>query len=325
MLTLALSLAFLAAGQPANPVPPAPRPMLTFPEHSVPPAWRTVETVYACNGQPRRILLRYTQRSAEPVRITRHGSRPTTRDMIAANAALAQFDAVTTVLPECGSTWDVIMVFGHFRGRNAIVSIVWSDREFRASEPIQLSTEQPTARASRSAGPAWEGAGVYAFGALLLDLNRGQEGWVPGRTTPLFDCSTEQLYCLTARRGSALGEVAFVLPRTSCASFRVGESWRSGEVQTSVLARVEPSSEPIENALDYHRRQTATLYYLGDASNPQVVYEYTSADGIVAVYHGLTTHPELVEEVRRGLNPATLPPQHRGGRSTFDRLAPCAR
>lgn len=189
--------------------------------------------------------------------------------------------------------------------------------------PLAVLLAVQTPPGNVSAG--WEGAGIYAFGPLLLDLNHARERWVPGRTTPLVDCSTEQLYCLTARRGSNLGIVAFVLPRTSCASFRVGESWRNGDVQTSVLARVEPSREPIRDALDYHRRQSATLYYLGSGSNPEVVYEYASGSGIVAVYHGLTSHPDLVAEVSRGLNPATLPRQHRNGISTFDRLPPCVR
>ena len=136
MIRSVIGLLFLAPLAAAQPVPtPTPRPVLTIPEHSVPPAWRTVETVYECDGRPRRILMRYTQRGAELVRVTRRGNRPTTRDMIAANAALARLDAVTAVLPECASTWDVIMVFGRVGGRQAVVYITWSDRNFRASPP----------------------------------------------------------------------------------------------------------------------------------------------------------------------------------------------
>ena len=182
---------------------------------------------------------------------------------------------------------------------------------------------QPASRAPRDVFPPWEGAGIYAFGPLLLDLNRQRERWVPGRLTPLADCSTDQVFCLTARRGRNDGLVAYAGPRR-CADFRVGDRWRSGEVRTAVLARIEAPAGPVRDHLDYHGRQRpSVLYYLGDGSNPGVVYGYAGAGGVVAIYLGLTRHPDLVGEVRRGLDPATLPQQHRFALTTLDRFAPC--
>jgi hypothetical protein len=186
-----------------------------------------------------------------------------------------------------------------------------------AREPARQS--RPTAR---DFFPPWEGSGVYAFGWLLLDLNHRRERWIAGRTSPLVDCSNEEVYCLTARRGNNLGVVAFAVPR-SCGSPAVGDRWSSAEVRTIVLARIEPSNEPIRNAVDYHTRRTATVYYLGDDSNPRIVYEYTLGNGIVAILNGLTRYPDLVARVRSGLDPTSLPSPHRDDLSTLDRLAPC--
>jgi len=171
--------------------------------------------------------------------------------------------------------------------------------------------------------PPWEGSGVYAFGPLLLDFNHHGERFVPGQLTPMIDCSTTEVFCLTSRRGSAVGVVAFAVPRWCGSSIAVGDGWRNGDVNTVVLARIEPSQEPIRNSVDYHTRQTATVYYLGDESNPRVVYEYTIGNGIVAILNGLNQYPNLVADIRRGLDPASLPLQYRFRLSTLDRLAPC--
>lgn len=171
--------------------------------------------------------------------------------------------------------------------------------------------------------PPWEGAGVYAFGPLLLDFNHHSERFMPEQLTPLIDCSTDEVFCLTSRRGNALGVVAFTAPRRCGNSLAVGDRWRNGDVSTVVLARIEPSQEPIRNSVDYHTRRATTLYYLGDDSNPRVVYEYTIGDGIVAILHGLTRYPNLVGDIKGGLDPASLPSQYRFRLSTLDRLAAC--
>ena len=156
---------------------------------------------------------------------------------------------------------------------------------FSADRPAPAPA-RPLRQEPRDFFPPWEGSGVYAFGPLLLDLNRKGERWVPGSLTPLFDCSNEEVYCLTARRGDYPGVVAFALPRSSCAPPRVGDSWSSGEVRTTVLARIEPSSEPVRDAIDSHTRRTATIYYLGDESNPKIVYAYSQGSGNGVIYHG---------------------------------------
>lgn len=211
----------------------------------------------------------------------------------------------------------------------AIMAFLIQSRPAVSSQRIGATSTRPTQdlarqpqQAVRDFFPPWEGSGVYAFGPLLLDLNHGRERWVPGRTSPLVDCSNEEVYCLTARRGNNLGVVAFAVPR-SCGSPAVGDRWSSAEVRTIVLARIEPSNEPIRNAVDYHRRRTATVYYLGDDSNPRIVYEYTLGNGIVAILNGLTRYPDLVGRVRSGLDPTSLPSSHRDDLSTLDRLAPC--
>lgn len=163
---------------------------------------------------------------------------------------------------------------------------------------------------------------MYAFGPLLLDLNRRLERFVPGRASRLADCSTEEFFCLTALREGRLGVVAFSGPRR-CSDFRVGDSWNVAGVRLSVLARYEPPRTEIRDSVDYHRQRSWVLYYLGNEDNPAVVYEYAGQSGVVAILHGLTSRPNLVREIRNGLDPATLPAQHRMELSTLDRFAPC--
>ena len=171
--------------------------------------------------------------------------------------------------------------------------------------------------------PPWEGAGVYYFGGLLLDLNRRIERWVPGYPSRLTDCSTDELFCLTARQEGARGVVAFAGPRW-CSDFRVGDGWSSGNVRTSVLARVERDSQPSrEFHLDHHRYRPRLFFLLGHDSNPEVVYEYHLERGVVRIYLGLSRYADLVGDVRRGLNPETLPREHRHDIGTLDRFAPC--
>lgn len=181
---------------------------------------------------------------------------------------------------------------------------------------------RPARHEARDFFPPWEGSGVYAFGWLLLDLNHRAERWVPDRPTPLIDCSNDEVYCLTARRGHNYGIVAFAVPRW-CGNLAVGDRWSSAEVRTIVLAKVEPSNEPIRDPIDYHTRRTGTVYYLGDDSNPRIVYEYVQGGGIIAVINGLTRYPDLVGRIRGGLDPTSLRYPHRDEISTFDRLAPC--
>jgi hypothetical protein len=194
--------------------------------------------------------------------------------------------------------------------------------QIRFGQPARGLRRQSQRHEPQDVFPPWEGSGVYAFGPLLLDLNHRRERWGPGRSSPLVDCSNDEVYCLTARRGNDFGVVAFAVPRL-CGNPAVGDRWSSAEVRTVVLARIEPSNEPIRNPVDYHTRRTATVYYLGDDANPEIVYEYFLGNGIVAVLNGLIRYPDLVDRVRRGMDPTSLPPQHRYELSTFDRLAQC--
>lgn len=210
----------------------------------------------------------------------------------------------------------------------ASVAAVLSTAAFGAASPTSpgFSEETPAAVAGRNQPrdffPPWEGSGVYNFGGLLLDLNRRVERWVPGHYTPLIDCTTDELFCLVARGTSGRGVIGFVSPRR-CHDFQVGESWSVGELRTSVLWKVERPPEPIRGYLDYHRRRPTHFYYLGDDSNPLVLYEYFVGSGVVAIIHGLSSYPDLVGDVRRGLDPETLPPQHRLSLNTLDYFARC--
>jgi len=132
-----LSFAFLAVAQPA--VGSFPWGQGIIPEHGHPPAWRTVETVYECGGRRGHIVVRYSHQRFELVSMIRRGVRLPARDLLRANAALRRFDGLSELVPECGSTWDTIMAAGLIGRRRAIVFIVWSDREFRASAPEFIS------------------------------------------------------------------------------------------------------------------------------------------------------------------------------------------
>ncbi|MEA3014955.1 MAG: hypothetical protein QOD42_3500 [Sphingomonadales bacterium] len=211
----------------------------------------------------------------------------------------------------------------------AIVALSIESYPAASSQSTESSPSRPARDLARPARhraqdffPPWEGSGVYAFGWLLLDLNHRAERWVPDRATPLVDCSNEEVYCLTARRGHNYGIVAFAVPRW-CGNPAVGDRWSSAEVRTFVLAKVEPSNEPIRNAIDYHTRRTGTVYYLGDDSNPEIVYEYAQGSGIIAILNGRTRYPDLVGRIRGGMDPASLRSPYRDEISTFDRLAPC--
>ena len=175
------------------------------------------------------------------------------------------------------------------------------------------------ARAPRDFFPPWEGAGVYVFGPLRIDLNRLREQFNPMAMHRLVDCSTEQLFCLTSRRHDKIGSVmAFVGPRR-CSDFKVGDSWSNEDVRTEVLARIRTVQPPLE----HHFRRSDIVYYLGDGTNPAIVYEYWAGEGVVAVYHGLSSRPDLVNDVRQGLDPRSLPVPYRMSLMTFDRFAPC--
>lgn len=191
---------------------------------------------------------------------------------------------------------------------------------------LHNQTSDPPAASQRpqDLSPPWEGSGTYYFNGLLLDLNHRVERWVPGYHSTLTDCSTEDLFCLRAEGRAGRGVVAFVGPRW-CEDLQVGNGWRVGEMHTVVLARIEREQGPIRNALDLHRRRAPVVYYLGDESNPKVVYEYIGGSGVVAIIHGLTSYPDLVGDIRRGLNPESLPRQHRMALLTLDRFANCRR
>jgi hypothetical protein len=167
--------------------------------------------------------------------------------------------------------------------------------------------------------PPWEGSGVFVFGPLLLDLNRRQESYSPTTIRGLKDCSTKTHYCLTSRpKGKVGGEMAIALP-IKCADFAIGQSWSIQGVTTTVLGIERPARE----RLSHHFTKPDQIIYLGDSSNPEVVYEYWGTSGVVAIYQGLLSHPRLVDDVRAGLNPETLKRGHRMSLITFDRFAPC--
>lgn len=169
----------------------------------------------------------------------------------------------------------------------------------------------------------WEGAGVYVFGPIVIDLNRAREVFNPRIVYRLVDCSNEEFFCLTTRRDTkySIASIMNISVPNRCRALRAGESWEVAGVRTEVLARFATNDAP----LSMHVSRPDIIYYLGNDANPKVIYEYWGREGVVAVYHGLNDHPSLVTEVRKGLNPESLSSSHRMSLITFDRFAHCFR
>ena len=188
----------------------------------------------------------------------------------------------------------------------------------------QGNTETGASRTSpigqaRDMFPPWEGSGVYVFYPYRLDLNHGRESWVPTNRNGIRDCTNGEFFCLSARLNNRWGLIHVVAPRRCVRPLAARQQWQVGEVRTKVLAAIRTNDPPLQ----MHGRRPEVIHFLGDDSNPNVVYEYWGAEGIIAIHHGLIGHPNLVSEVRSGFDPFTLPQQHRLALVTFDRFAAC--
>jgi hypothetical protein len=133
----------------------------------------------------------------------------------------------------------------------------------------------------KSSAPPWEGAGVYVFGAYVLDLTKQREVWGPVGN-PVRDCSDASYFCLATDPNYGIAN--FVIPRR-CADFKLGEVWSKDGVTTEVLAVSHPTPPP----LNPHYSLPDTIYFLGTLDRPHIVYEFWPHDGIVAIYNSLGT------------------------------------
>ncbi len=200
----------------------------------------------------------------------------------------------------------------------ALLSSSIGEASALGQDPSQLVQRRPIGE-RRDFFPPWEGSGVYVFGPIRIDLNRKIELFNPMRGHRLADCSNDEFFCLTSRRGSQpIGAITHIVAPRRCSEINVGDFWVHEGVRTEVLARLE---RPPSNT--HHFSRPRFDFYLGDESNPGIVYEYWGYEGIVAVYHGLNDHGALVQEVRGGLDPQSLPRTHHMQLVTLDRFAGC--
>jgi hypothetical protein len=104
-------------------------------EHPTNPEWRTVETVYRCDGEMRRFSVRYTNPGFEFLGGTRKGIPLSAAAIARATQALGRLDAVTTMVPQCAPSYDFILVLGLRQGRHVSVFMTWQEDRLWISEP----------------------------------------------------------------------------------------------------------------------------------------------------------------------------------------------
>lgn len=171
--------------------------------------------------------------------------------------------------------------------------------------PLQNDPYQESLRSD------WEGARVFVFDSLILDLNRNLERFVPDRRYAVDDCSTTSLYCLNRTRfGSTLS--VFSVPK-ACREPRIGEVW-GAEVPTKVLAAIGASSD---NG-DYRS------WIISAEGRPNIVFMYRPISGISEYIIAVDSRSNLAGHFERGGSIENVPFKFLRLRiKSFDRLANC--
>jgi hypothetical protein len=127
---------------------------------------------------------------------------------------------------------------------------------------------------SAAAAPPWSERGVFVFGWLVLDFQRGIEAQGVGPRAGLANCSTDTLYC-------AAGDIVRVVLPKDCSDIKSGR-WSQAGIETEVLGKFD---DPQAVAHPLHAYGTGTLYLLGSSARPDVVYEYDPGIGVRGLYY----------------------------------------
>jgi hypothetical protein len=158
---------------------------------------------------------------------------------------------------------------------------------------------------------------TYVFGNYVLDLSTHSEQWHPQYRFPVTDCSTPELFCLTAKPSAdSLALINLAWPKT-CAPLKIGDTWRVGDVETRVYGKKTNLSLGMPSP---HSDDFGDTYYIASPQYPKTIYEYSQERGIVAIYDALkgdgVSKGAPLEE--RALSTALKLP-----RVTFVPLGPC--
>lgn len=170
-----------------------------------------------------------------------------------------------------------------------VVGVLWIGAVFGSANAV----------AGRADG--WSGSRVYVLGDYVLDLNRMEERWIAGRSSELRDCSTTRYFCLRSADPS-LGIANFIVPK-NCSEVAQGRLFRVGPHTTRVVAVAQNQSKlpPLHGD-----GSAPELYDLIDDANPNVIFKYVKAQGIIEILR-------QTSEAKITFKPPV----------TFDALAPC--
>lgn len=162
----------------------------------------------------------------------------------------------------------------------------------------------------------WSERGVFGFRDVGLDFQRQIERFA-GTSTPLTDCSDAGAYCA---RGAI---VNIVLPRY-CSGLEGAAGWSRANVRTDVLWSGD-ELQPVE------RYGSGRLLLLGNAQQPEIVYEYDPEFGVRGFFYDPTGRTDFVAMARRGeigaygkrLATEANPPRTYFGLATLDPFGKC--
>lgn len=125
------------------------------------------------------------------------------------------------------------------------------------------------AAAAAQTNSKWSDRGVFVFGNLSLDFEKGQirRGW---KTGPLENCSDASYYCARSEF------LTVVLPKKCSADLRVGDAWKVAGVETRVVGTID---EPVGHL----GTPGGVLYVLQTSGNPRVALIYRRSSGVLSL------------------------------------------
>ena len=135
---------------------------------------------------------------------------------------------------------------------------------------ILSATPLVSADGQQTNPPKWSERGVFAFMDLVYDFQKQLEVTGPV-VSRLVNCSDQDYFCASA------GMMHIILPR-KCSHFEIGDSWSRAGITTKVLSERQQGRPSLETFGPY------TVYLLGSAQFPHMVYEYTNDRGVVGLY-----------------------------------------
>jgi hypothetical protein len=165
--------------------------------------------------------------------------------------------------------------------------------------------------------PVWSDRGVFVFGGLLLDFQRGSARFGPF-AYDLTNCSDTEYYCAKSE------PVTLVLPRWCESKIEVGRTWTHEGIETSVVGKIEapPAHLSVPGRVLYVLRSnaspnTAYLYNDGSGSVSAILYDSVKPLDLSWLPEGETAKFDLISgsPERQRLLKSLL---------TLDKFGPCA-